>query len=287
MEEQIKSWKLPDAADLLNWIRSWKLSNILFSVVIIVGALILWKLFRRAYLRFLEKRTAEGGSQASARTALTVTYDAIKLAVILGVTLTILQINGVNVTSMVAGLSIVSAIVALAFQDLLKDVIMGVHIVTDDFFKVGDVVCYGAIEGQVISFNIRTTKLRDLDQGNIVTICNRNISEIRKRSNLTLMNVPLSYEEDFRKVHRVLGETARRIAQVEGMEDCVYKGTHDFGDSAIIYRLNLYCPPEKKWEMWRAARSLLQEDLDRAGIAIPYPQMDVHLDRKGGKPADG
>lgn len=37
---------------------------------------------------------------------------------------------------------------------------MGIHIVTGDFFKVGDVICYGSIEGQVVSYNIRTTKWR-------------------------------------------------------------------------------------------------------------------------------
>ena len=91
------------------------------------------------------------------------------------------------------------------------------------------------------------------------------------------MNVPLPYEEDYRKVHQVLGAICRQIAMIDGIEDCVYKGTHDFGDSAIIYRINLYCPPELKWEMWRAARALIQEGLDEAGIPIPYPQMDVHL----------
>ena len=69
------------------------------------------------------------------RTALTVSYDVLKVLVILCVVLTILQINGVNVTSMIAGLGIASAIIGLAFQDLLKDVITGVHIVTDNFFQ--------------------------------------------------------------------------------------------------------------------------------------------------------
>ena len=259
------------------WIKNWNLTHLLVSAAIIVGAVILWKLFRRAFLRFSTKRAGEGGVQGSAGTALTVSYDVLKVLVILCVVLTILQINGVNVTSMIAGLGIASAIIGLAFQDLLKDVIMGVHIVTDNFFQVGDVIRYGQTEGQVISFNIRTTKLRDLDEGNIFTICNRNISEIKKRSNLILMNVPLPYEEDYRKVHQVLGAICRQIAMIDGIEDCVYKGTHDFGDSAIIFRINLYCPPELKWEMWRAARALIQEGLDEAGIPIPYPQMDVHL----------
>lgn len=279
MTETIATPTVPDGSILLRLFSGWKLSSVLISIGIILGALILWKIFRRAFWSMTEKRQLANGAPGSAKTALTVTYDIIKLAVIIAVILTVLQINGVNVSSLVAGLSIVSAMIALSFQDLLKDVIMGVHIVTDDFFKVGDVVCYGAIEGQVTSFNIRTTKLRDLTDGSILTVCNRNISEIRKRSGLVLLNLSLSYQEDYHKVHRVLGEICQRIARVEGMDGCEYKGTQQFGESAIVYRINLYCPPERKWEMWRAAHALLQEGLDQAEIVIPYPQMDVHLDR--------
>jgi len=259
------------------WVKHLNLSNILISAAIIAGAVVLWAFIRRAAKRV----TAAKGVAAhgTTRTAISIGYDVLRLVLIVAVILTVLQINGINVTSLVAGLGIAGGIVGLAFQDFLKDVIMGFHIVTDDFFKVGDVIVYGGVEGQVISFNVRTTKFRDLEQGNIVTVCNRNISEIKKRSNLVTMNVPLSYEEDYRKVHEVLRDICEKIDRVEGMDGCVYKGTQDFADSAVIYRLNLYCPPEKKWEMWRAARALLQEGLAEAGIAIPYQQLDVHLDK--------
>ena len=53
------------------WIKNWNLTHLLVSAAIIVGAVILWKLFRRAFLRFSTKRAGEGGVQGSAGTALT------------------------------------------------------------------------------------------------------------------------------------------------------------------------------------------------------------------------
>ncbi len=260
-------------ADLLNKIN---MSQLLVSAVIVVVAVILWRVFRRAYMKFAAKRAEGKNVDGVADSVSAVTYGVIKGVVIVCVALAVLQINGINVTAMVAGLGIASAIVGLAFQDMLRDIIMGIHIVSDGFFEVGDVIQYKDVEGLVVSYNIRTTKIRDVDNGNIMTICNRNITEIKKRSEFLPLNVPLSYDEDFRKVHRVLGEINERVGKIEGVERSEYKGTHDFQDSAIVYRINIYAPPERKWEIMRAARAVLQEGLADAGIKIPYQQLDVH-----------
>lgn len=87
-------------------------------------------------------------------------YDVIKYAILLGAALTVLQIYHINVTSLVAGLGLASAIVGLALQDVLKDSIMGVHLLSDYFFEVGDVVRYGDYEGVVISFYGKTPIIR-------------------------------------------------------------------------------------------------------------------------------
>jgi len=256
--------------------RQIDLSQLLLSVAIIIVTVVLWRLFRRAFRSYAARRAEDGNARGRTETTVSVVYGVVKGLVIIGVVLVVLQVNGVNVSAMVAGLGIASAIVGLAFQDLLRDIIMGLHIVSDDFFEVGDVIQYGAVEGQVVSYNIRTTKIRDIADGNIMTICNRNITEIVKRSGLLLMNVPLSYEEDYRRVHRVLSLVCERIAEVDGVEKCEYKGTQDFADSAVLYRIHIYAPPEKKWEVWRAARTLVQEGLAQAGIQIPYQQLDIH-----------
>ena len=64
--------------------------------------------------------------------------------------LIVLQINGVNVSSVLAGVGILGAIFGLAIQDWLKDIIRGSSILSDNYFSVGDVVKYKDVEGKVL-----------------------------------------------------------------------------------------------------------------------------------------
>lgn len=268
MEQEVE--KLGRWFDMIN------LNRLLLSAIVIAVMIVLWQLFRRAFKRYVAKRSTVKNVKGAYAASTSVIYGVVKGLVILGAFLIVMQINNVNVSALVAGLGIASAIVGLAFQDLLRDIIMGLHVVSDGFFEVGDVIRYGDVDGLVISFNIRTTRIRDVDNGNIMTICNRNITEAIKLSNLLLMNVPLPYEEDVRKVHRVLAEVCSRIAEHELVERCEYMGTQDFKDSAVWYRIHIYAPPEKKWVVWRAARTILQEALEAEDMHIPYQQIQIH-----------
>lgn len=254
---------------LINYVTS---PQAFISVLVLLGAVALWALLKRA-LRLLAAR-GDGDNAKKEHLARSISTTVKYILAVLAV-LTVLQINGINVSSMVAGLGLASAVVGLALQDLLKDAIMGMHIVTDHFYAVGDVVSYNGIEGVVVDFTAKTTKLRCLDDNSILSICNRNISEIRKLSNFSILDVPLSYQEDAHRVRQVLEELCIRIRQVEDVEDCLYKGAGSFGDSAVIYKIFLYCPPEKKYALRRAALQILQEGLQEAGLSIPYNRLDV------------
>ena len=71
----------------------------------------------------------------------------------------ILQINGVNVSSIIAGVGVVSVIIGLALQDALKDIIMGVNVLVDDYFSLGDIVKLDDIEGKVVEIGIKNIKI--------------------------------------------------------------------------------------------------------------------------------
>ena len=244
----------------------------IISLAVVAGAIVLWLGIRKAF-------AAYGGGKGS--TVAQTLYHVTKYVLLLGAALTVLQIYHVNVSSLVAGLGIASAVVGLALQDVLKDSIMGMHMLTDHFFEVGDVVRYGDFEGVVISFNINTTKLRSITDNSVMTICNRNISEIVRSSDWVDIDIPLPYEESVKRIHAVLEDICRDIRCVEGIEGCEYKGTQEFADSAVVYKIRLYCPPERRPELRRRALRVVQEGLEKENIRIPYHQMDVHsLPRK-------
>ena len=72
----------------------------------------------------------------------------------------ILNIYGVDTTSIIAGLGVAGVVIGLAFQDALKDIISGINIIMDNYYVVGDLVKYSNFEGTVISFGLKTTKIK-------------------------------------------------------------------------------------------------------------------------------
>ncbi len=252
----------------------FSLSHIIISLCVVGVAIIIWMVFKRLYNRHVEQQVAAGGNRPT-----TLFYNAARGIVVILVILAVLQINEINVTSLVAGLGIASAVVGLALQDYLKDIIMGTHIVRDSFFKEGDVVRYGDKEGVVIEFSMRTTKIRLFANGDVLSVSNRNISEISvvPESQFQDIDIGLPYEEDHQRVFDILSDAASRIAQLDGVDDCVMKGIVNFEGSDILYKVRFFCYPSKKYDLRLAANRIILECLTEAGISIPYPQIDVHM----------
>lgn len=254
--------------EFINWIISPK---IIISAILIIAVIIACVLIKR-----FGKRYRKGKNEKTILTALNILRVFITFAAIL----VILQINDINITSLVAGLGIVSAIVGLALQDLLKDIIMGIYIKSESFYNIGECVEYQGRECTVIGFTLISTKLGDIDDHSVFTICNRNISEIRRFGQRMDIDVPLSYDEDAKKVHNMLNNICTDIESIDGVKRCEYKGTQAFESSNILYRLRVHCDPNKRSDVRRSILMLLQDTLAQNDIHIPFNQLDVHLDNK-------
>ncbi len=101
--------------------------------------------------------------------------------------LVVLADLGVNVSSLIAGLGIMTAVLGLAFQDMIKDVISGITIVVEDQFSVGDVVEIDGFKGTVVSVGFKTTEIRG-ERDQVKIISNHNIDGLinfSKKENIT------------------------------------------------------------------------------------------------------
>ena len=90
--------------------------------------------------------------------------------------LVILSILGVNVTSLLAGLGILTAVIGLAFQDMIKDFIAGIAIIAENQFSVGDTVITQAdgFKGVGTSIGLKTTEITN-EKGEVKILANHNI----------------------------------------------------------------------------------------------------------------
>lgn len=247
------------------------------SVAVIIISVILYNLFGRIILksRKINKKTTNQ-AERKRRTYMRLIGNVIKYSFIIITILILLQINGVNVSSMIAGLGIVSIVVGLALQDALKDIIMGFNIIMDDFFSIGDVIKYKDIEGKVVSFGLKTTKIQDIINGNIVSISNRNIIEIEKVSEYIYVGIPIPYEQKVEKIEKIISNLVEEVKKCEYVKECKYLGISDFETSDILYKLEVQCLPEFKHKVKRSTLRCIKLILDNNKISIPYQQICIH-----------
>ena len=209
-------------------------------------------------------------------TYLKLTNHIINYIVIIIFILFVLQLLGFNVNSIIAGVGVLSVIIGLSLQDALKDIIMGFNIIVDDYFSVGDILKLDDFEGEVIELGVKSTKLKDVNNENVLVIANRNIMQALKLSDQLVVDIPLPYEENTTYMEEIIDTIISEIKNIENVKDAKYVGINEFADSAVIYRLLLYCSPEHKLFVKRSALRIIKLELDNRNITIPYTQIDIH-----------
>ncbi len=247
---------------------------IIAGVIILIGIVIFWAL-RRFFRRY--KKTTDPNLKQK-RTVMLAIYSLLRFLVIVIVVLAILSLYGVNISGAVAGLGIAGAAGALAVQDLLKDMISGITIISEHYFALGDIVEYNGLVGKVVELTIRSTKIQSLKDGSVTSLQNHLLSEIKVHSHAVNLNIPLSYELPVGKAAEVMKSICTRAEENELIESCSFLGTNDFNDSSVSYLIQLHCDPFMQLPARRVVLGIVQEELEKAGLRIPYPQLDVHTD---------
>ncbi len=250
-----------------------KKSTYMTIIVIVIGLIINY-----VVRKLINKHISNNQNKFSKRKAtfFNLLKNMIKYILVLLVVISILEINGINITSVVAGLGIASVIVGLALQDALKDIIMGINIILDDYFSVGDVIKIDDVEGKVISLGLKTTKIKDINDSRILVIANRNISSALIMTNAVGINIPLPYELSLQDAEKTLNDIVSEIKKIENVANAEYKGIDEFGDSAIIYKIVIWVEKDAKIVTKRKANCIIKDMLDKANISIPYTQIDIH-----------
>ena len=251
-------------------------NKLYISIAIAVIGIIVYEIIKRTINRILEKDKEKNKLNKKGRTIVKLFTNITKYIIVVIVGVLILKVYGVNVNSLVAGIGLASVVVGLAIQDPLKDIITGVNIITDDYFSLGDVIKIDEIEGKVVQLGVRTTKIKDVANGNILVLANRNISKVLKISEELYIDIPLSYEDETEIIAKILTKVCNTIQKQEEVFEAKYLGIGNFGDSAINYKLQIKCRPESKLIIRRIVYNMVKSELDKNGISIPYPQLTIH-----------
>jgi small-conductance mechanosensitive channel len=92
-------------------------------------------------------------------------------------TLTVLTELGFDITTIVAGTSVVAVTVAFGVQSIVKDLVSGIFMLVEDQLGVGDFVDMEKASGTVVSIGLRVTQLRD-DSGTVWYVRNGEVLRV-------------------------------------------------------------------------------------------------------------
>ncbi len=258
------------------------IGKLIAAAIVVLIALFIYRLIVHFLKTRYEKVSAEMADSARTRTFLKLARSVVRYALILFIVITLLSIFGVDISSMLTGVGIFAVIAGFIVQDALKDIIRGATILSDKYFSIGDVVVYGGITGEVVSFGLVSTKIRDLDDNSVLAVANRNIVEIKVLTELQLLRLPLPYDEDDKRLREIMTDIAEKIKEQPDIKDCKYEGANHFKDSYVEHLVKYWCNPAFRDRARRQALKVIIAELDKVGISIPFNQLDVHFD----KPAD-
>lgn len=250
--------------------------NLISSVVIIVIGYLVYILINNLIIKRIEKRNSTILKPNKKTSLIKHLRTLIKTFILVIICFVILGIYGIDLSSTIASLGVVSIVVGFAVQDVLKDIIRGIIIMTDSYYKVGDVIKYSDIEGKVLSIGLRTTKIQDLRTLNIVSVSNRNIEKVEIISSLITIIIPLPYELKLNDAERILNSIIENIRKLNTVDECSYAGLNNFSSSSLEYLIKITCEPIKKLQTRRDSLSTILHTLEKNNISIPYNQLDIH-----------
>jgi len=210
--------------------------------------------------------------------------------------LTALGTVGVNLAPLIAGAGILGVAIGFGAQDLVKDFLSGVIMLLEDQFGVGDVIDAGQAIGVVEQVSLRATRIRSFD-GTVWHLPNGSIGRV---GNMTqewsrmVIDVGVAYETDVDEaivlLHGVLERFQQRPEVRERLlgEPMEILGVNDLADSSVAIRVVAKTVPGQQWALGRLFRQVVKQELDAAGIEIPYPQQTVwHRTVPGDPPLPG
>lgn len=191
---------------------------------------------------------------------------------------------GVDAASILALLGSASVAVGLAVQGGLSNLVGGLLLLVLKPFVAGEYIMDASgNEGTVEVVDVFYTQLITPDN-KIVVLPNGNLANgtiinyTRCRERRIDIPVGIAYSENIQKARGVLENVIRQEAGViEEKEIRVF--VDSLGESSINLNVRCWAHQEKYWDTKWHLTEQIKYALDEAGISIPFPQVDVHVDK--------
>ena len=203
----------------------------------------------------------------------------------------VLEVWGIKVGPVIAGLGLFGVAVALGAQDLFKNLISGIMILLEKRFQIGDVISVpGHTEGTVEHIGFRSILIRKFDSTPI-TLPNYIFAEApilnysnrdHRRINLV---IGLEYNSTLEQIKSLTSSIKEYISQnnnfiINENYKC-YVRLEKFNDSSID--ILVYCfTATKEWEMYLEVKEelalFIKESIEKMGLSFAFPSRSIYIE---------
>jgi small conductance mechanosensitive channel len=190
---------------------------------------------------------------------------------------------GVNTTSFVAILGAAGLAAGLALKGTLSNVGAAILIILFRPFKVGDSVEAGGTSGVVEEINMFSTIFKTGDNKVVIVpnssviggnIVNYSAKETRRVD----WTFGIGYDDDLKLAKETLEKILAEDSRV--LKDPIpFVAVSELADSSVNFVARVWVKSGDYWGVYFDTIEKVKLVFDEKGISIPYPQMDVHLDK--------
>lgn len=258
--------------NLESFLNPEKLTAIAAGVILIFLGWLIGRMLSSAFVRTMHHRLTPHQLQLWRR--------AISHIFLILFTLSGLHEMGLNLSVLIGAAGVLSVAIGFASQTSASNLISGLFLIGEGPFSIGDFIRVGTSEGEVLSIDLLSVKLRTTDNL-FVRIPNEQLikSEVINftRFPIRRLNLPIgiAYKEDISKVRETLLKVAEQnpLCLVEPTPNIIVQG---FGPSSVDLMFYVWTRKENFLSMRDSIQESIKRAFDEAGIEIPFPQISVN-----------
>ena len=203
----------------------------------------------------------------------------------------VLELWGIKIGPIIAGLGLFGVAVALGAQDLFKNLISGILVLVEKRFRMGDwILVEGIIEGVVEKIGFRSTVIRKFDKS-LAIIPNFQFAEnaVINKSQITnwriSWTITLQYDSTVEQLKTIRDEIEQFIINSDEYDNSIGISVRvdKFSDSSIDMYVRCYTKTES-WNEWLEIKEKLaikiKEIVEKNKASFAFPSQSIYVEKK-------
>lgn len=190
---------------------------------------------------------------------------------------------GIDTAPLLASAGVFGLAIGFGAQSLVRDFVTGIFIITENQYRVGDVVQIGNVKGVVEAITIRTTIVRELNgdlhhvpNGTITVTTNKTMDFGSINEDLTVAR-----DTDLNELEHIINHVGEEIAASTEFKNLVKEPPHfssikGFDASGIVVKILGTTSAGDAWLVRSEFYKRLIKALAKHGIEVPYQQISIH-----------